>query len=281
MPVTIRPMTPDDVTAAAEMVLRGDWGDRRSFFEWATRHPEAHPFVAEQDGGVVATAVGTANGHAGWLGAVFVDAEHRGRGVGRAVTEEALRSLEADGCSSLILVATTAGRPLYEAIGFRFDTAYQTIEADGLAASHVDPVHREPLVGWRPTDLGEMGALDREATGEDRAHLLRAFATPVSARLLRGRSGTVEGFVVRAPWGGGATVARTRDDALRILQARRASAGPNRRVRAGILEPNIGALAWLEPLGWRPIWRAPRLIRGEPLEWRPERLWGQFNHAIG
>src|SRR5215208_2981167 len=274
MRMTVRPMTPDGVTPAAEMVLRGDWGDRRAFFEWATRHPQAHPFVADSAGAVIGTAVGTANGHAGWLGAVFVDAEHRGRGVGRAVTDEAVRSLEGDGCSSLILVATSAGRPLYERMGFRLDTAYQTIEADGLAMAVVDG-DGEPLVDWKPTELEEMAALDRDATGEDRAHLLRAFATPASARVLRGRSGTVDGFVVRAPWGGGATVARTPDDATRILQARRALAGANKRVRAGILEPNIGALAWLEPLGWRPVWRAPRLIRGEPLEWRPEQVWGQ------
>src|SRR5919112_1228095 len=109
MPMTIRPMTPDDVTAAAEIVLRGDWGDRRAFFEWAARHPEAHPFVAEREGGVVGTAVGTAN---------------------------------------------------------------------GLARGPEDAGDANAFVDWRPTDLDEMAALDREATGEDRAHLLRAFATP-------------------------------------------------------------------------------------------------------
>ena len=56
MRMTVRPMTPDDVTPAAEMVLRGDWGDRRAFFEWAARHPQAHPFVADSAG---ADQVGT------------------------------------------------------------------------------------------------------------------------------------------------------------------------------------------------------------------------------
>ena len=25
----------------------------------------------------------------------------------------------------------------------------------------------------------------------------------------------------------------------------------------------------------------PRLVRGEPLDWRPDWIWGQLNHAMG
>jgi hypothetical protein len=28
-------------------------------------------------------------------------------------------------------------------------------------------------------------------------------------------------------------------------------------------------------------WNAPRMIRGEPLNWQPERIWGQFAMALG
>ncbi|MBA2315865.1 MAG: hypothetical protein H0V87_10790 [Chloroflexi bacterium] len=44
---------------------------------------------------------------------------------------------------------------------------------------------------------------------------------------------------------------------------------------------NRGALARLQRLGWQEAWQAPRLIRGEPLDWQPEAIWGQFNHALG
>ena len=66
-------MTRDDVAPAAEVVRRGDWGDRREFFEWAAGHPQARPLVAEAGGAIVGTAIGTVNGPAGWVGAVFVD----------------------------------------------------------------------------------------------------------------------------------------------------------------------------------------------------------------
>lgn len=277
MPVTIRPMTAADVEPAAETVLRGDWGDRRLFFGWAAGESRAFPFVAESDGAIVGTAVGSAHGPAGWVGAVFVDAAARGAGLGRALTEAAIGALESAGCATLVLVATSAGRPLYERMGFRLDTTYHTLEGPGTdpggGAATLEP--------WTPDDLPAMAALDAAATGEDRAHLLAAFATPSSARVHRDAGGALAGFVVRAPWGGGATVAPDPEHAVAMLEARRALAGPGKTVRAGILAPNLAILERLAPLGWTEAWQAPRLIRGEPLDWRPASLWGQFNHALG
>ena len=68
---------------------------------------------------------------------------------------------------------------------------------------------------------------------------------------------------------------------MRILEARRRAAGPGGRVRVGLVEENAAGLARLEAAGLVPIWSAPRLLRGEPLDWHPDWIWGQFNHAIG
>ena len=271
----IHRMTEADVEPAAEVVLRGEWGDRRVFFGWAVGHAQAHPFVAEVGGEIVGAAVGTANGAAGWVGAVFVDAGHRGGGVGRALTDRVVGALEDAGCETLVLVATTAGRPMYERLGFRYDTEYHAIEADRLDAGE------QSLVPWRLDDLPGMIDLDAAATGEDRAHLLRAFASPTSASTLRDGRGDLRGFVVRAPWGGGATVALSVDDGVRILEARRRAAGSGARVRAGLLVENSEALDRLAVLGWRPAWTGPRLIRGPALDWQPTHIWGQFNFALG
>lgn len=272
---TIRPMTPADVPAATSAVLRGEWGDRRLFFRWAAASARSHPFVAELRDEVVGTSVGTDNGPAGWIGAVFVAQSQRGQGLGRALTQAAIDAVEAAGCGTLLLVATSAGRPVYERMGFRLDTTYHTIEAAGTTGGGT------ALAPWRPEDLPSMATLDAAATGEDRLHLLEAFATEDSTRVLRDEAGEARAFVVRAPWGGGATVAPDPDEGVRILEARRTAAGPGRTVRAGVLAENVAVLDRLRPLGWTDAWQAPRLIRGEPLDWRPDALWGQFNHAIG
>jgi hypothetical protein len=55
--------------------------------------------------------------------------------------------------------------------------------------------------------------------------------------------------VVRAPWGGGATIAEDPADAMRLLDARRRSAGPEQRVRAGIVDHVDGLATFVLPAG--------------------------------
>jgi GNAT superfamily N-acetyltransferase len=275
-------MTAADIEPAALAILADDWGDRRAWFEFAVTHPQCRVFVVDDgEGAILGTGVATLNGPVAWIGTIWVAPAARGNGLGRALTLAPIEAAETAGCRTLVLVATQAGRPLYERLGFEIQSWYRTMEATGLA-SPSDAPRGSVVRAYRPDDIHAMAALDRAATGEDRRHLLEAFATAGGTRVLVGRDDEPRGFIIRAPWGGGATVAETVDDALAILDARRAAAGgSDRRVRCGILLENEAGAAALEADGWTEAWRAPRLVRGDPLDWRPERIWGQFNHALG
>jgi len=274
---TIRPMTATDVDPAAAALLRDDWGDRRANFAFAAGHPGCRAFVAEADGEIVGTGITTLNGPVGWIGTIWVDPTWRRRGLGLELTQATIDAAEATGCRTLVLVATEAGRPMYERLGFEVQTAYRILEAPGLTPAPLDPRIR----AFRADDLAAIAALDADATGEDRAHLLAAFAGPDTTLCLEREDGTLGGFVIRAPWGGGATIAPSPDDAVAILRARRLAVGPDKRVRAGLLAANEAGLDRLARNGWVEAWHAPRLIRGEPLDWHPDAIWGQFNHAMG
>lgn len=269
-------MTLADVDAASDALLRNDWGDRHAQFTFAVGHPGCRAFVADADGAVVGTGLATLNGSAAWIGTIWVDPGWRRGGLGMALTQTTVDASEEAGCRTLVLVATDAGRRLYERIGFEVQTIYRILEAPGLAGGPVPSVRP-----FRADDLDAMIALDRAATGEDRGHILRAFATPESTRCVDRPGGSLGGFVVRAPWGGGATIAPDPVDASAILRARRVASGPDKPVRAGLLAENAAGLDLLTRDGWTEAWHAPRLVRGEPLDWHPESIWGQFNHAKG
>lgn len=280
----LRPMLPADVDAATEMILSNEWGVRRDFLAFAASQPECAPMVVEAHGAIVGTGVGTANGAVGWIGTIFVDPRWRGQGLGRAITQSIIDRLESGGARTLVLVATADGRRLYSTMGFEVQTRYRILEAPGLGsgagvAAESDRASR--VRAFRPADLEGMLTLDRVGTGEDRAHVLRHVATPATTKVLGGPDGTVDGFVIRAPWGGGATVARSLDAAMAIIHERRLKAGPTGRVRVGLLQENTDGLARLVAVGFAPQWAAPRMLRGEPMAWHPEWIWGQFNHAMG
>jgi ribosomal protein S18 acetylase RimI-like enzyme len=272
-------MLPADVDEATEMILRHDWGARREFLAFAASQPACTPMVAEVDGAIVATGVGTANGAVGWIGTIFVATDQRGRGLGRAITQAIIDRLETAGVRTLVLVATADGRRLYEKMGFEVQTRYRILEAPGLPS----PAARQANLvrAFRSDDLEAIVALDGEGTGEDRAHIIRRFATPETAKVLLGPDGAVDAFVIRAPWGGGATIAATFEAANAIITERRIASGPTGRVRVGLLQDNQDGMDRLLAAGFVPQWAAPRMIRGAPMAWHPEWIWGQFNHAIG
>lgn len=282
----LRPMTREDIEPAAASILADDWGDRRAWFEFAVAAPHCQVFVAEDDGGRVAgTGVLTVHGRVGWIGTIWVASAMRRRGIGLALTEATIEAGDEAGCVSLVLVATDRGRPMYERFGFDVHTWYRTMEApggvghrDGPDADFDDAATR--IRAFRPDDLVPMAELDRTATGEDRSSSLGLLAGPDATSVVE-RGGAVVGFLARAPWGGGATIAPHIGDALELVEARRRSAVHGRRTRCGILLENEAGAEALAARGWVEAWRAPRLVRGEALDWNPAHIWGQFNHAIG
>jgi GNAT superfamily N-acetyltransferase len=280
----IRRMTAADVDRTADAMLREGWGDRRVKMGFVAGHPQCVPLIAESDGAVIGTGVATLNGPVAWIGTIWVDPTWRRRGLGRALTEATMEAGETAGCRTFVLVATRVGQPLYEGLGFELQTWYHIKEAPGLTPD-APPSEEARVPGparpFRVSDLPAMAALDRAATGEDRRHLLEAFAAPDTALCLDRPDGSLGGFVVRAPWGGGATIAPDPDDAMAVLRARRLAAGPDRRVRVGLLAENEAGRERLAAEGWTDVWQGPRMILGPMPDWAPSAIWGQFDHAVG
>lgn len=272
-------MTAADTQPAAEIILRGDWGERLVFFDWAVRHATLVPLVAELDGAIVGTGVGSAHGAAGWVGTIFVAPERRRTGLGRALTRAVADELTARGCRTLLLIATTMGRPVYEREGFRVLDDQVRFSIDGLPAEDDAPDPR--LRPFAAADLPAVIALDREATGEDRAAVLADLVTPLTTVVAIDEAERVRGYLARAPWRGGALIAPNPDDALRLLEARRRHTGLSGKAGAGLIGSNVVGRERLRAAGWLEERGGVRMVRGEPLDWRPDGIWGQLNGALG
>ncbi|MFL5726451.1 MAG: GNAT family N-acetyltransferase [Chloroflexota bacterium] len=274
--VQIRPMVAADVAPASEVIVDGGWSDRTAFFEWAVGHPTCIPLVADDAGRIVGTGVATANGSVGWVGAIFVATDRRRTGLGSALSRAVLDELEARGCTTQVLIATDEGRPIYERLGFEVQTRYVLQIAPEAAPAADDGAVRP----YAPADFDAINDLDHRATGEDRSAILRAFASPETGRVAVREDGTVGAFVVRAPWGGRALIASEPALALALLEARRRTASDPRITIGVLLENEVGRAA-LMAAGWTERRGGPRLVRGAPLDWRPDWIYGQFTGAIG
>ena len=274
--VQIRPMLADDIAAAAQVVLDGGWSDRSGFFAWAVDHPTCFPVVADEGGRIVGTGLATANGRVGWVGAIFVAPDRRRNGLGSALSRAVIEELEQNNCTTQVLIATDEGRPIYERLGFRLQTRYVLVQAPEGEPPPADGAVR----AYDPDDFDAIAGLDRKATGEDRSEILRSLtADPSLCRVASRSDGTIGGFVLRAPWGGRALVATEPDLALALLDERRRATGHPFTI--GLLEANVEGRRRLARAGWAERPGGPRLLRGEPLIWRPDWIYGQFTGALG
>ena len=280
-PVAIRPMTAADTIDAAELIVRGGWGDRREFFAWAVGHAGTTPLVATIDGAIVGTGVGSVHGPVGWVGTIFVDEALRGRGLGAELTRRVIAGLEAAGCASLVLIATELGRPIYERLGFRVDGHYHMLSTAGLAADDPAAAEADGVRPVEPDDLAELIELDARAIGEDRSGIVRSFAGAGRSVVATDAAGRIVASLVRPPWGAGALIAPDPADALRLLAWRRREAGPDGRVGAGLPSANEGGRAILADAGWVEGATPVRMVRGEAPAWQPAWIWGQFGGPLG
>ena len=289
----IREMTAADVDAAVALARAQGFRDRRAFYDFVLRTPTAQPLVGELGGRVVATGLGTISRPVGWIGAIVVDEAFRRRGFGRAMTEAICDRLRLGGCETLSLEATDAGLPLYERMGFRHATWYHQLQADHLDEAPAPPAGSRVRMLNR-SDLPSVFALDAAATGEDRSAALGVLAESGGwvltgeGEAVGGGPGTsggpardLRGYLLPAERAYGAIGAPRLEDGIYLLDLHRFLVPSNGHVRAGV--PHEHAAGWqaLEARGWRETWRAPRLLLGPDIDWRPEWIWGQINSAMG
>lgn len=142
----VRRMTVTDIEVVHNLV--NTFGRQREELSFFTSHPYCYPLVAETDGRLVGTAVASQHGSVGWVGKVFVASDVRGKGIGTALTKALTDELEAQGCSTIALVATDMARRMYEALGFRVQGSYHAFKgpaAEMPVHPRLRPLRREDL----------------------------------------------------------------------------------------------------------------------------------------
>jgi GNAT superfamily N-acetyltransferase len=267
----IRRLKPADVPAAADICSRNGWPGMSEHFAFVVAHPDCYPFVIDVGGQIVATGNGLRRGAVGWIGQISVLADHRGQGLGTAMTRHLMETLLTLGCRTLRLFATPAGRPIYEQLGFVVDAEYRQLRGPALPALPAVP-ELERLTEQR---LANLAALDLGAAGDDRSAQLRAFRQTGWALGRRG-------FCALTPWGSPLITAADPEAGRILVDVMRAYFGQQGQESMPIAIPaeNAEALAYLETAGFRAMLPLPRMVWGEPAGWRPDLVWGRMSGAF-
>jgi hypothetical protein len=176
---------------------------------------------------------------------IIVARDWRGRGLARAMLE---RLMEGDP-RQWRLIATADGLPLYRKLGFV--ETHRIVQQQGPVAAIAAP---EGVAWAEPDDTNAIAALDRAATGMDRAGLVAALAGAGRLAVIRDAGG-LAGYAALRPFGrgevAGPVVARDAADARRLL-AFLFAGRPGALLRVDTPEAS-GLVDWLAAQGLAPV----------------------------
>lgn len=195
--IVIRTMTVNDLTAAHLLSAEQGWSHRSQ--DWALLFASGEGVVAEVDGEVVGTTLYWNYGpEFASIGLVIVRNAMQGMGIGRRLMEAALKRV---GDRRVMLNSTTAGRPMYEKLGFTpVGTLYQHQGASHQTIALRDGIDVVTLGPW--ADLVEF---DRISSGMDRKHLLDALM-PQATCLTLSEDGRLAGYALVREFGAGQVI---------------------------------------------------------------------------
>ena len=273
----LRPMTRSDVALGMRLKAQAAWNQLEA--DWL-RFLDLQPdgaFVAELDGGPAGTVATCIFGPVAWVAMVLVDAELRGRGIGRALMERALEFLDKAGARSVRLDATPLGQPLYEKLGFV--TEYTLTRFEG----HAPRAERPPSVcAARPEHLKAVLWLDRIVTGTDRWQMVRRLFEeyPQEARVVESSQG-IDGYLLARPgaraWYIGPCIGRGGAGLLADAWGRHAG----EPIFLDIPEGNREALQCARAADLTPQRKLTRMYRGAKIEERIADLWASAGPEKG
>lgn len=271
----IRPFVPADLDAVVAANDAIGWRDRRGMIAFHAGREDSALLVADRDGVVVGCGGATVfpgSPPTGWVHGIVVRPDVQRGGLGRALTEAAIAWLRARSVATVLLLATDAGRPVYERLGFEAGERYGAFDW-----MKDDDAGGATVRAMTASDLPAVRALDREATGEDRSAMIDTLA---SSGWVATRGDEVQGFHVACPWGGGPTIARDPAIGLGLLRfsTRLQPAAWMRPL--GVPESNAEAVRCLAARGAIARRHVTRMWLGAAPAWQPAMIFGVFNFAV-
>lgn len=199
--IVYRPINENDLPAAHALSQALRWPHRLEDWQFVLRLGAG--FVAEADGIVIGTALcWQQRERHGTVGMIIVSAQHQGKGIGRELMRRVLEQL---GGRCTHLIATPAGQPLYERLGFK---------ATGTIRQHQGTLTGFPATRLafgdsvrlaEPGDLAAIIGLADRATGMSRGDVLKQLVAMAEGAVLE-RDGQLAGFALLRRFGRGQVI---------------------------------------------------------------------------
>ena len=225
--------------------------------------------VVDQDS-IIAIGALILHGSTAWLGHIIVGESYRGQGIGGKVVRYLVDIGTNLGASSINLVATSLGEPVYKKVGFRKVGTYHVFKR------HNDflpkPLSNRLQIATA-AHFDEILKLDGDITGEDRRGLI---GNHLSKAIIVTQEGSVEGYYF-PQLGQGPIYAKTKQAGLELMGLKYSTIDSG-----GLPSENTAGIQFLIENGFEQENNAPlRMTLGDETYWNPTSIFSRIGGNYG
>ena len=284
MSLSISPLTNADLTETAE-VVKAAYNvpySRKDSLQLYLALPSGGSFIAKNNGSVVGFGGVLDYGPFAYIGLMSVHPSMQKQGIGGLLLERLLSWLAARACPTILLDASSAGAPLYTRYAFTENDITVVMQQ----TQHIPPPQHLPtgVSVLAEQDFSALVAFDAPSFGAERGAVLASYraANPERVLIVRDLHGQITGYLivqatVLGPW-----VARTSEDAERLLIHALALYNNEGQSSVFVSANNSAAIQLLTRYGFSQQRDLSHMYKGKPVERsRRTAIFGQTSLGLG
>lgn len=253
-----------------EQLQPSDWKGVVEHFRYYITHDNCVPLKLTEDGIVKAVGALIYHQDSAWLAQIIVDPTYRGNGIGRVITQALIDKVDPEYFSSIFLMSTELGYPIYQKLGFEEEGKQLFYISDNKV---IEQERHPSIQDIHPSDYPQVFDLDNQAYGEKRTY--RLLQGIESAMVFKNSDNKVEG-VYFPDLLEGPVLALTPEAGKALMIERMKS-----HTIAIVPENNLDAIAVLEAYNWKVFRSARRMRLGTKRIWRAGLIYNRFSGQIG
>lgn len=266
--MSISPLEYADIPLLKEL-QPPDWSDMTPHLVRYTQHPYYHPIKVVIDKQIAGIGTTVLHKDSAWLAHIIVHPQHRNKGLGKAITNALIDSIDEAHNKSIYLIATDLGYAVYSKLGFEVEEIYTHRERNQGAIS---TTISNAIIPYQEKYKRQILALDRMVSGEEREDRLNE-GLEGGYVLLENKK--VEGAYF-PQMGDGLIIAENDSAGIELMKLRMQT-----KANAILPNSNLAGKNFLEQNEFREIRTSRRMVLGRRREWQPQRLYNRISGQVG
>jgi len=246
-----------------------DWDDIIVPHKLYLSSPSCNPLKILIDSKIAGIGTSIKHQDTAWLAHIIVHPEHRGKGIGKAITQALVDSIDRQQFETIYLIATDLGLPVYQKIGFEQEADYIHLVRKTGAQPLTVP---SSITAYDKKYLDDIIRLDKFVSGEKRQERFMDQIETARLYVLKGR---VEG-VYFPLLGNGLIISRNSIAGIQLMKLRL-----EERDFAILPAENKTAVKFLLHNDFKEVRISKRMFLGNKRKWRPSSLYNRISGQFG